>query len=147
MPCGYDEDHPWAIRIKQDLDAWLTFYRPDVVISGLSQGWDTWLAEAAIGNGIELHGYCPYPRYRKKWDIGYHIRVGEIMQKCTKLIFAKDRFSKASYQKRNQMMVNDSDHMLVLWSGRSGGTKNTLDYAEINFTNFWIGDPEPETLF
>ena len=40
------------------------------------------------------------------------------------------RFSYSSYQAKNEWMVNHSTLVIAVFNGESGGTKNTLDYAQ-----------------
>ena len=52
--------------------------------------------------------------------------------KISKLIIRPryDIYGKAAPIKRNQVMVDLADAVLVIWDGRSKGTKHTADYAK-----------------
>ena len=41
-----------------------------------------------------------------------------------------DLYGRAAPLKRNRQMVDMADYVLVIWDGRSKGTKYTLDYAK-----------------
>lgn len=41
-----------------------------------------------------------------------------------------DRFKRAAPIKRNEAMVEICDRVLVIWDGKSKGTKHTITYAE-----------------
>ena len=47
LPCLYDESHDWVRSLKDTLRLNLLQDNPDLVISGMAIGWDTWLAEEA----------------------------------------------------------------------------------------------------
>lgn len=40
------------------------------------------------------------------------------------------RYKRGAPLKRNDEMVNMADKVLVIWDGKSRGTKHTIDYAE-----------------
>ena len=39
------------------------------------------------------------------------------------------KYGKAAPLKRNELMVDIADSVLILWDGTSSGTKHTIDYA------------------
>ena len=39
-------------------------------------------------------------------------------------------YGRAAPLKRNEMMVDVADEVLIIWDGKSRGTKHTADYAE-----------------
>lgn len=39
------------------------------------------------------------------------------------------RYSKASYQIRNEWMVDRSARVIAIYNGEPGGTRNTIEYA------------------
>ena len=41
-----------------------------------------------------------------------------------------DLYGRAAPLKRNETMVDLSDYILVIWDGKSKGTKHTIEYAE-----------------
>lgn len=41
-----------------------------------------------------------------------------------------DLYGKAAPLKRNEQMVDLADYVLILWDGRSRGTKYTMEYAQ-----------------
>ena len=54
--------------------------------------------------------------------------------KISKLILRPryERYGKAAPLKRNELMVDIADEVIVLWDGMSRGTKYTLEYAKKN---------------
>lgn len=39
-------------------------------------------------------------------------------------------YNAEAYQRRNEWMVDHSAHVIAVFNGEKGGTKNTVDYAE-----------------
>lgn len=52
--------------------------------------------------------------------------------KISKLILRPDypRYGRAAPLKRNEIMVNLADQVLILWDGKSKGTAHTINYAQ-----------------
>ena len=73
----------------------------ELIISGGADGGDT-IAEQ-YANEHKISKLILYPRYRK--------------------------YGKAAPIKRNELMVDISDSVIVLWDGKSQGTKYTIEYA------------------
>lgn len=74
---------------------------PDTIVSGGARGADTQAREYAIANNIPLVEYLP--------DYGKYGRRAPIL--------------------RNICIVENCDHLLAFWDGKSRGTKFTIDYA------------------
>ncbi len=53
-------------------------------------------------------------------------------QRLSKYIFRPryDRYGRAAPIKRNMQMVDLADAVLIIWDGRSNGTRYTMDYAK-----------------
>ena len=54
--------------------------------------------------------------------------------KISKLIMRPryDKYGRAAPLKRNELMVDLADEVIVLWDGESKGTKHTIEYAKKN---------------
>lgn len=74
----------------------------DTIISGGAEGIDT-LAEQ-YADAHRLSKYIIRPRY--------------------------DLYGRAAPIRRNEMMVDLADRVLIVWDGKSGGTHHTLAYAQ-----------------
>ena len=74
----------------------------DTIISGGADGIDT-LAEQ-YADAHRLSKYIIRPRY--------------------------DLYGRAAPIRRNEMMVDIADHVLVVWDGKSKGTQHTMTYAQ-----------------
>ncbi len=114
--------------------------RPTLVISGVALGWDQALAWAAIDLNIDVLAAVPFPNQDAVWPTGSRIKYKLLLEKCKKVVVvSRGGFSGYKMQKRNEFIVdeviksNDNEsHVLCMWDGTDGGTKNCLSYAKLN---------------
>ena len=55
-----------------------------------------------------------------------------IMKKADLKRFICEKYSKACFQIRNEWMVNHSSCVIAVYNGKTGGTRNTIAYANKN---------------
>lgn len=111
-------------------DGWLAEHRPEVVISGMALGWDQALAIAAIKRGIETRAYVPCHGQESRWPAKSQRLYQKILKRCARtLIACPQAYRPECMQLRNELMVDDSQLVLALWDGSSGGTANCIRYA------------------
>jgi uncharacterized phage-like protein YoqJ len=72
----------------------------------------------------------PYEGQENLFEESWKVRYKNLLESADQIILISDRYFRGCYQKRNVFMVNNSDCVLTWWDGKSGGTKNTLNYAE-----------------
>ena len=104
-------------------------------ISGMARGIDIWaaeivLAEKIIHPDIRLICALPHPDFEKRWSAAWQHRYSTILQKADLIKTICPSFSMGAYQKRNIWMVDHSALVLAFFNGESGGTANTIRYAE-----------------
>ena len=140
LPWKYNELDPRLRSLLGRVQDQLINLDP-VVITGMALGWDTYLAECALAADCELWAYIPFEGQELRWPKESKDRYYRIMDQCTKVKVISDKFSMASYQDRNEAMVNDSHEVWSLWTGKeNGGTYNCIKYAESQgktIKNFW----------
>lgn len=119
----------------------LEHYEPTIVISGMAQGWDMALAQAAVSLKIPYHAYVPFEGHHLVWPSAtkayYHALLARAA--VTRICSAGD-YSPKAMQVRNQCMVDKCDLLVALWNGSPGGTANCLSYATFAntpFINVW----------
>lgn len=98
-----------------------------IVITGLAQGWDTWLAQAALEAPvpIRLWGAIPFIGQERTWPSTAQERYYNILAECEDTVVCQ------GYQDRNEWMTNNCTILLACWNGeKSGGTYNCIQYAE-----------------
>lgn len=148
MPCGYDESEPWAIEVKERLSTWLERNQPEVVITGMALGWDTWVAEEALALGIPIWPFIPFPDQHTKWPYEAKLRYANIMRQAAihplsrEPHYTANQYYKEVFTDRDIQMVQRCDQVISLLNPivNKGGTWYTCQYAKrMNkpITNFW----------
>ena len=117
-------------EIRRAIDNGFTTY-----ITGMAKGTDLVAAEIILrlreqDPRLKLICALPHPGFGLHWGGGWTERFQRVLETAdlTKCICPK--FSYASYQIRNEWLVNHSGLMIGVFNGERGGTKNTLDYAK-----------------
>jgi uncharacterized phage-like protein YoqJ len=136
---GYDPQT--TKKVLHFAEAVLKAHTPSVVISGMAQGWDMALAQAAINLSIPFRAYIPFIGQEQVWPSATRLYYKALLEKAELVkICSTGGYSKASMQQRNQQMVDDCDVVAALWNGSDGGTANCLSYAIFvgkPYYNFW----------
>ncbi len=134
---GYDESHPDCIAMKQGLfdcigslisQGFSTFY------GGMAQGSDIYCAEAVLVHrknhpGIRFVAVAPYLGQEKRWSTEYQHRYQSILEQADEALVLNQRYHRGCMMQRNRYMVDRSNLLVAIYSGESGGTKRTLQYA------------------
>lgn len=125
---GYS-DEALKVLIKIATEG-ITTIAPTKVISGMAIGWDTAVAIAAIQLKIPLIAAVPFIGQEKVWSTAYQNRYNKILSKASEVIIVSEgSYSAYKLQLRNEYMVDNSDIVLAMWNGSSGGTGNCIKYA------------------
>jgi uncharacterized phage-like protein YoqJ len=106
-------------------------------ISGMAMGVDIWAAQIVLEKKTvlpDLYLICalPFPRFGDRWSSQWSDVYHEIIRQADLVKSISPSFSYASYQKRNEWMVNHSGRVIAVYNGSSGGTRNTVEYAQRN---------------
>lgn len=120
----------------------------ETILELLSNGCDTFYCGMAMGFDImagEAVSFCkkaekfkdtklicviPYEGQEAAFPDPWKTRYKNLLDVSDQSILISDRYFRGCYQKRNVFMVDNSDYVLTWWDGKSGGTKNTVNYAE-----------------
>ncbi len=112
-------------------EGYTTFY------TGCAMGFDLIAAEQLLhlrdrykSTGFELVCAVPFAEQALKYPKNWRERYQNVLKKADRVALLSDLYFKGCYQLRNRWMVDRSDLVLTWFDGRSGGTKNTLLYAE-----------------
>lgn len=114
--------------------------RPERVISGMAQGWDTAWALAADDLKIPFIAAVPCPGQERPWPPESQRLYRELLSKAAEVIIISEHYSARNMQRRNKWMVDHVDEVAALWDGSLGGTANCVAYAsKINkpLVNLW----------
>lgn len=101
------------------------------VLIGMALGTDQWVAEACMKLNIPFIACIPFFDYEKKWPrkskIKYNILLGFAQQK---IFVSSGGYDNFKLFERNKYMVDNSDLLLAIWDGSSGGTSHAINYAK-----------------
>jgi uncharacterized phage-like protein YoqJ len=114
-------------------------------ITGMARGVDIWAAEIvlarkAVNTEIRLICALPHPDFEKRWSAHWQERYNAILQQADLVKTICPEFSMASYQTRNEWMVDHSARVIAIYNGSSGGTAKTITYAEKHGVEVWRYD-------
>jgi uncharacterized phage-like protein YoqJ len=80
LPCGFDEDHPWAKKVILNLTKFLLKGKPELIITGMAIGWDMWVARVCLKLDIPYKCYCPFPGQEQKWSFKLKEEYWDLLQ-------------------------------------------------------------------
>lgn len=78
---------------------------------------------------IKLECALPCEGQSEKWTEIQRNRFLHIVRNSDIKTLLQNKYTPDCMQKRNQYMVLNSNYIIAVWNGESGGTKNTLVYA------------------
>ncbi|MGM9551427.1 MAG: SLOG family protein [Clostridia bacterium] len=109
-------------------------------ITGLAKGVDVWAGEIVLDfkniyPEIKLICALPYPGFAKNSP--------RLIENADFVHTVMDSYSIYSYQKRNEWMVDNSSLIIALFTGKKGGTQNTIKYAEKNGVEIMYATQKP----
>lgn len=136
---GFDRDA--FRRLRSFARVCLEALAPTELYDGLALGWDHACLLAAFDLDIPVIGALPYEGFDSKWRPESRAWLKRMMAKCKRVHTCCKGFSRASYQIRNEYMVDNSDQLLALFSGKPGGTHNCIRYAEREIPSLVTGQP------
>lgn len=107
-----------------------------IFYSGMAMGFDIIAAEtvlilkSAYGyQDIKLCCVLPFENQVESFSGIWQKRYYSILKKCDSKLTLSEEYFSGCYQKRNIYMVDNSDCVLTWFDGKSGGTRNTIEYA------------------
>lgn len=139
LPFGFDESDERCIKLKKTLCAEIRGLIENEgvtrFISGLALGVDTFAAEAVLFlkrdfPEIKLEAAIPCEDQPALWGFRDRKRYYEIAKRCDVSTVLQKKYTDGCMQKRNRYMVENSDIVIAVWDGSSGGTESTVRYAE-----------------
>lgn len=140
MPFPADESDPEYKRFENKLiDAVFSLPEEDckTFYSGVAMGFDIIAAECVLllksarpSDGIRLICAVPFEGQAKKYPPEWLERYKRVLAAADEVITVCEHYSRDCYRRRNEYMVDHSDIVVTWFDGRSGGTRNTLQYAK-----------------
>lgn len=104
-------------------------------ITGMACGVDMWAAEIVLkyrrhNSNIRLVCAVPFQGFEKRRNIVERKAYHNILRRADYIQYVCDKYSPKCFQLRNEWMVDHSSKVIAVFNGLSGGTKNTINYAE-----------------
>ncbi len=116
--------------------------QPIKIITGMALGIDTFAAEIAIDLQIPFIAAVPFVGQEFAWPLKQADHYRALLKKAQEVkIVTEGRYSGWKMQKRNEWMVDNSDKLIVVWDGKSVGTRNCVNYADGKIDIIYI-DPK-----
>lgn len=123
-----------------------------VFYTGMAMGFDLISAETVLllkksrlRNDIKLISVLPFEEQSNGFSEFWKSKYDFVLENCDEKIILSDFYYQGCYQVRNKYMVDNSDFVLTWFDGKTGGTKNTIDYARKNNRKiFNINDEKTE---
>lgn len=130
-------------RLKQFAIEEIRSLSPTEMVSGMSGGWDTAVAEACIELDIPFTAAVPFRGQDAVWPAAARVRYRRLLSKANRVIEVCDpQYAAWKMMRRNVWMVDRCDAVLALWDGSDGGTGNCVAYAKARqkpVMNVWKG--------
>lgn len=105
--------------------------RPATVVTGMALGWDTAIAHACVDLGLPFIAAVPFVGQERKWGVTTQQEYRALLNRAQAVrVVCSGGYHPAKMQHRNEWMVDNSDVLLALWNGSSGGTANCVRYAQ-----------------
>lgn len=115
--------------------------RPSKIISGMAQGFDQCLAEAALNLNIPFIAAVPFHGHPDKWPKDSKELYYNLLNQAEEVRILSDLYSNSAFTKRDRFMIDNADSVIAMYDGVSlGGTAYTVDYAlkqKKNVINVW----------
>ncbi len=127
---GYNTPNRYYNSVMEGLDRAFLRLRPERVRIGMALGVDQWAAELCIYNNIPFDAAIPFNGFESHWPPHAQIKYRELLRHATTARFiCSGGYAGWKMQARNEWMVDNSDLLVAVWDGTTGGTANCVNYA------------------
>lgn len=79
---------------------------------------------------IHLIAANPYPGFGFRWKQEWRDQYHQLLKDADLVRNISDHYVDNCFMKRNIWMVDHSNLVIAVFNGASGGTKNTIEYAQ-----------------
>ena len=117
--------------LKAIHDGYTTF------ITGMARGVDIWAGQIVLrlrqnNPELKLIAALPYPDCDSRWSVSWRRQYDDVLEAADLVNSISPAYSMASFQKRDEWMVDHASRVIAVYDGVPGGTKNTIEYAKKN---------------
>lgn len=119
---------------------WIAQHRPRAMVLGMALGWDTACAIACVSLGVPFIAAIPFRGQEQRWPDHASLRYHKLLSASAELVVVSSVATIEAMSARNRWMVDNCSHLVALWNGTPGGTKNCVQYAEVvdrPYSNPW----------
>ena len=107
----------------------------NVFYCGMAPGFDIIAAECVIllkkrFNGIRLVCAIPYLEHDSSINKEWIIRYKNVISNSDEIVYVSEAYHVSCFHTRNRYMVDMSDCVICWYDGKTGGTRNTIKYAQ-----------------
>ena len=123
--------------IKSDLKKEIKLAIKDgytVYLTGMARGTDLWAAEIVLAlqkrnKDLKLICAIPYEGFELRWSEHWQNLYRRILAEADLVKVIGNGYHPGIFQIRNEWMVDRSSRIIAVYNGQSGGTRNTINYA------------------
>lgn len=128
---GYDIPNPTYLAVTNALADYFRQERPERVIIGMALGVDQWAAQICLNLGIPFTAAVPFIDFDSQWPQSSQMEYRRLLREADRVHTVSDtrEYRPGLMQRRNEWMVDNSDRLIAVWNGSSGGTQNCVNYA------------------
>ena len=135
----------WFEQLHRNLTrlaaAALRRHRAAGVMSGLTLGWETALAEAALDLRLPLTVILGFKGVQSNWSLEHRQRFGRLLGKAdqTAILFGGG-YEPWKLRKSRERVVSRSDLLLTLWDGEDLQVREAITFARtrgLQIVNLW----------
>ena len=118
----------------------------NAIITSIDQGYDTFLCGGAMGFDllcgemvlllkerfphIKLICVIPYKGQSKVFPTEWKVRYDYVIEHCDRICNIAEEYTRGCFHLRNFEMIHSSSRLITYFSGRPGGTANTIAIAQ-----------------
>lgn len=137
LPWGANERDVRCAALKEQIaDAVEAVYRSGVrhFLCGMATGCDMYFCEAVLAlraehEGVTLEAAIPWEGQSESWPETLRRRYDRLVTECDYYTLVCHSYTPDCLMRRNRYMVDNATVLIAAYSGKPGGTMNTLLYA------------------
>lgn len=128
----YDHIGPCSEYVRKEYRKKLISSKATIAITGMAIGGDTLFALEALDLGLKVWAAIPFDGQEKKWPRKSQDLYNKILSNplVTSFYISEPGYANYKFQVRNEWMVDECDLLVAVYDGTTGGTHNTVKYAE-----------------
>ena len=123
--------------VRQAIDEGFTTF-----ITGMARGIDIWAGQTVLqlraqNPAVKLVTASPYKGFEERWNDRWKQQYSFLIEWADAVRYISPGYDPGVFQRRNEWMVDRSSRVIAFYNGESGGTRNTIRYAEQHGINVY----------